>query len=209
MRYISQLLAGPRPAPLQDISIPTGLVVLFLGPHPDDFDAVGVTMHRLQAGGATLHVAVDRSGSGIEDGYCSPPTPEVKAAIRAGGAAAQLPLLRSARRPPDLSSAGRRRYGATPRQPAQRRSAAQPHRHAASWLDFSAARPRHERRAPADGGDGLPDRVRSGISHRRARSTEIRRRSACGPTSTRHSERKTRSGRRSCCASTIHSSSAT
>ena len=82
MRNISQLLTGPRPAPLQDISIPTGLVVLFLGPHPDDFDAVGVTMRRLQAGGATLHVAVDRSGSGIEDGYCSPPTPEVKAAIR-------------------------------------------------------------------------------------------------------------------------------
>ena len=82
MRSISQLLAGPRPAPLQDISIPTGLAVLFLGPHPDDFDAVGVTMRRLQAGGTIVHVVVDRSGSGIEDGYCSPPTPEVKAAIR-------------------------------------------------------------------------------------------------------------------------------
>jgi LmbE family N-acetylglucosaminyl deacetylase len=39
-------------------------------------------MRRLQAGGAILHVAVDRSGSGIEDDYCSPPMPEVKAAIR-------------------------------------------------------------------------------------------------------------------------------
>jgi len=82
VRSISQVLTGPRPVPLQDISIPTGLIVLFLGPHPDDFDAVGVTMHRLQAGSATLHVAVDRSGSGIEEDYCSPPTPEVKAAIR-------------------------------------------------------------------------------------------------------------------------------
>jgi LmbE family N-acetylglucosaminyl deacetylase len=82
VRSISQDITGQRPVPLQDIFIPNGLTVLFLGPHPDDFDAVGVTMSRLQAGGAIIHVAVDRSGSGIEDGYCSPPTPEVKAAIR-------------------------------------------------------------------------------------------------------------------------------
>ena len=76
------VLPGPRPVSLQKIDIPTALTVLFLGPHPDDFDAVGVTMRRLQAGGATLHVAVDRSGSGIEEDYCSLPTPGVNAAIR-------------------------------------------------------------------------------------------------------------------------------
>ena len=82
VQSISRILTGPRPASLQDVLIPSGLIALFLGPHPDDFDAVGVTMRRLQAGGAAIHVAVDRSGSGIEDGYCSPPTPEIKAAIR-------------------------------------------------------------------------------------------------------------------------------
>jgi LmbE family N-acetylglucosaminyl deacetylase len=82
VRSNSRILTGPRPVSLHDVSIPAGLTLLFLGPHPDDFDAIGVTMRRLQANGVILHVAVDRSGSGIEDGYCSPPTPELKAAIR-------------------------------------------------------------------------------------------------------------------------------
>jgi LmbE family N-acetylglucosaminyl deacetylase len=82
VRSIRWILAGSRPASLHDIAIATGLTVLFLGPHPDDFDAVGVTMRRLQAAGAVIHVAVDRSGSGIEDDTCSPSTLEIKAAIR-------------------------------------------------------------------------------------------------------------------------------
>jgi len=58
-------------------------------------------MRRLQAGGATIHVAVDRSGSGIDDSYCLPPTLEVKAAIREESSGAVV-AFSACRRPPDF-----------------------------------------------------------------------------------------------------------
>ena len=193
---------------LQDISIPTGLTVLFLGPHPDDFDAVGVTMRRLQAGGATIHVAVDRSGSGIEDGYCSPPTLEVKAAIR------EEEQRRSCRffgLPDDhltflvLEEDDTAQLLDSPRNTDLLRAllaslrpawVVLPHGHDTNVghqrmaAMFAASRPKRDTPSPRF-------------------SIEIRRRSACGRTSTPRSERKMRSGRRSCCAFTTHSISAT
>ncbi len=51
--------------------IPAGATVLFLAPHPDDFDAVGVSMRRLTDAGCSLSVHVLTSGaSGVEDVFC-------------------------------------------------------------------------------------------------------------------------------------------
>ena len=77
-------LAGPRPLFLHNLRIPPGLGVLVLAPHPDDFDAVGITMRRLQANGNPINVVVVSSGgAGVEDGFCrGSPTVASKRAIR-------------------------------------------------------------------------------------------------------------------------------
>jgi LmbE family N-acetylglucosaminyl deacetylase len=56
--------------------------VLVLAPHPDDFDAIGVTLRFCQRNGNAITVGVARTGSGVEDSYCSLPTLAVKEAIR-------------------------------------------------------------------------------------------------------------------------------
>jgi LmbE family N-acetylglucosaminyl deacetylase len=72
-----------NPRPIESYTFPPALRVLVLAPHPDDFDAIGVTMRFFWENGNPLHVAVATSGwSGVEDSYCSPPTPQVKAALR-------------------------------------------------------------------------------------------------------------------------------
>lgn len=55
---------------IPDLSLPYGLRVLVLAPHPDDFDAIGVTLKFLCDNGHSVHVAVARTGSGIEEAYC-------------------------------------------------------------------------------------------------------------------------------------------
>ncbi|MDR1310937.1 MAG: PIG-L family deacetylase [Burkholderiaceae bacterium] len=61
----------PASAPhdLRELTWPTGLVALALAPHPDDFDAVGVTFRFLHRMGVEIHVAVAVTGSGIDDVY--------------------------------------------------------------------------------------------------------------------------------------------
>jgi len=57
--------------------------ILVLSPHPDDFDAIGVTLKYLHDKGNPIHVAVVGSGiSGVEDRFYFPPTPETKARVR-------------------------------------------------------------------------------------------------------------------------------
>ncbi|TEU16959.1 MAG: PIG-L family deacetylase [Anaerolineales bacterium] len=69
--------------PLQTLTFPKALRLFVLAPHPDDFDAIGVTMRFLRENGNPLYVAVAASGaSGVEDTFCSPPTAEVKAKLR-------------------------------------------------------------------------------------------------------------------------------
>lgn len=77
-------LEASRPVALRAILIPPGLRVAVLGPHPDDFDAIGITLRLLRDNGNPIHVAVLSSASGVEDCYCteSPPTPEFKSQIR-------------------------------------------------------------------------------------------------------------------------------
>jgi LmbE family N-acetylglucosaminyl deacetylase len=56
---------------------------LVLAPHPDDFDEIGITMRFFKDNGNPICVAVLSSGaSGVEDGFCSPPTRQAKGGIR-------------------------------------------------------------------------------------------------------------------------------
>ncbi|WP_241673001.1 PIG-L deacetylase family protein [Lacisediminimonas profundi] len=64
-----------------DLTVPATIVVL--APHPDDFDAIGVTMRWLQSLGHQIHVAVLTSGAnGVKDGWQGATQPSEKAAIR-------------------------------------------------------------------------------------------------------------------------------
>lgn len=61
------------------------LRVLVLAPHPDDFDAIAVTLRRAQDAGHALALAVLTSGaSGVQDAFCAPqpPTHGVKQRLR-------------------------------------------------------------------------------------------------------------------------------
>lgn len=57
------------PWDVRDVAWPTDLPVLYLAPHPDDFDCVAVTMRHLARNGNRIDVAVVRTGSGVEDEY--------------------------------------------------------------------------------------------------------------------------------------------
>lgn len=69
--------------PLSAYTLPSGLPVLVLAPHPDDFDAVAVTLRHLQDRGHPVFLEVATSGwRGVEDSFCTPPNPEVKGRLR-------------------------------------------------------------------------------------------------------------------------------
>ena len=57
------------PQTISSISLPKNLKILVLAPHPDDFDAIGVTLNFFQGNGNSIEVAVARTGSGVEDEY--------------------------------------------------------------------------------------------------------------------------------------------
>lgn len=75
--------AAGDPRSIRSLRIPAAQKVLLLGPHSDDFDEVGVTLRLLMEQGHAISAAVAHTGSGVEDSYCSPPTGERKAAVRA------------------------------------------------------------------------------------------------------------------------------
>ena len=80
---IMNTLISNNPLPLQTFTFSRALRLLVLAPHPDDFDAIGVTLRFLRENGNPLYVAVATSGAnGVEDTFCSPPTVEVKAKLR-------------------------------------------------------------------------------------------------------------------------------
>lgn len=59
-----------RPFLLSDLGLPVPLKIAVLAPHPDDFDAIGVTLRRLHEQGHEIHLAVLTAGAnGIEDGW--------------------------------------------------------------------------------------------------------------------------------------------
>ena len=76
-------LSGSRPLFLHTLQFPPTLSLVVLAPHPDDFDAIGVTMRFFRDNGNRIEVAVATSGaSGVEDGFRLASTPGVKAALR-------------------------------------------------------------------------------------------------------------------------------
>jgi LmbE family N-acetylglucosaminyl deacetylase len=78
----TQFLQADRPFSIRSAGIPSTCRVLLLGPHPDDFDAVGVAMRFFHHSGHPVRVLAVRTGSGVEDSFCSPPTLQAKAALR-------------------------------------------------------------------------------------------------------------------------------
>jgi LmbE family N-acetylglucosaminyl deacetylase len=77
------MMTQDQPHLLQSYAFPESWALLVLAPHPDDFDAIGVTMRYFHGNGNPLHVAVATSGaSGVEDSFCSPPTTEAKGQLR-------------------------------------------------------------------------------------------------------------------------------
>jgi len=78
-----RLFGGKRPMVLRKLRVPKALTLLYLAPHPDDFDAVGVTMRWFKENGNPLHLAIATSGaSGVEDSYCASASRQAKADIR-------------------------------------------------------------------------------------------------------------------------------
>ena len=86
MAELSNLFPAQRPFRLELLAFPPACRVLVLAPHPDDFDAIGVTLCRLQANGSPIQVAVLSSASGVDDTYGGAVrlTPAEKGAIRQG-----------------------------------------------------------------------------------------------------------------------------
>ncbi len=78
-----QFPSHEKPWLLQHLVIDSRARILVLAPHPDDFDAIGVSMRYFRDHGNPIFVAVISSGSsGVEDRFCSPPTPDVKRQVR-------------------------------------------------------------------------------------------------------------------------------
>lgn len=72
-----------KPAKLSELNIPPSLKIILLAPHPDDFDAIGITMHVLHTNGNEINLAVLTTGvSGVEDIYAEKIGNADKAAIR-------------------------------------------------------------------------------------------------------------------------------
>ena len=70
------------PRSLLSIEFPATLRLLVLAPHPDDFDAIGVTLRFFHERGHSVTAAVALTTSGVEDAYCTPPTPQTKERLR-------------------------------------------------------------------------------------------------------------------------------
>ena len=61
-----------RPAAIPALAWPATLRLMALAPHPDDFDAVGVTLRFFHQLGCAIHVAVvSGSASGVLDEFCA------------------------------------------------------------------------------------------------------------------------------------------
>ncbi len=82
MDLTTLLTTNCSPRTFHDLSLSSDLKVLVLAPHPDDFDAIAVTMKQLSDNGNAIHVAVARAGSGVDDDYRAGLTLAQKADLR-------------------------------------------------------------------------------------------------------------------------------
>jgi LmbE family N-acetylglucosaminyl deacetylase len=80
---LDSLLALPGPRSLRGLAWPRPLDVLVMAPHPDDFDAIALTLRHLQGQGHRLQLAVLTGGaSGVDDGFEGATDTEAKTALR-------------------------------------------------------------------------------------------------------------------------------
>lgn len=82
MKNLPKLWKQDFPQAIREGLIPGDLRLLVVGPHPDDFDAIGVTLRFLTENGNPLHVAVISTSSGVDDTYLPGITKEDKEKIR-------------------------------------------------------------------------------------------------------------------------------
>lgn len=76
-------VTGATPLRLSALSLRGPLTAAVLAPHPDDFDAIGVTLRHLHDLGHDVHVAVLTTGaSGVETGFQGATVDADKAALR-------------------------------------------------------------------------------------------------------------------------------
>jgi len=76
------LATTDHPRSIKDGVINNTMKLLVLAPHPDDFDAIGITLKFLFSNNNPLEVAVAYTGSGVEDSYRPGLTLEAKSQLR-------------------------------------------------------------------------------------------------------------------------------
>jgi len=80
---LNTMRAANRSARIDSIGLSPSLRLMVLAPHPDDFDAIAITLQYLQTRGNEIHLAVLSGGSqGVQDSYAKPPTWEQKMRLR-------------------------------------------------------------------------------------------------------------------------------
>lgn len=82
MTNLDFLLPKSSPTDLRSIVWPRPMTVLVTAPHPDDFDAIGVTLKYLKNHGHDIHALVAETGSGIDKVYGAGMTQEEKRQLR-------------------------------------------------------------------------------------------------------------------------------
>lgn len=72
-----------RPLLLPELALPARSGIAVLAPHPDDFDAIAITLRHLHRQGHEIHLAVLTSGAnGVEDGWQGAHEAAEKGALR-------------------------------------------------------------------------------------------------------------------------------
>ena len=80
---VAHRLAPNEPLMVEEVPWPLRIRIFVLAPHPDDFDAIAVTLRFFRNRGDEIRLAVlSSSASGVEDSFCRPPTAAAKCAIR-------------------------------------------------------------------------------------------------------------------------------
>ena len=74
---------SPRPLDINQLALVSPPVIVVLAPHPDDFDAIAVTLRHFHQAGSQIHLAVLTTGaSGVEDGFAGATTDQQKGDLR-------------------------------------------------------------------------------------------------------------------------------
>jgi len=80
--FVGGLLEAVGPRTLTEPAIPTDLRVAVLAPHPDDFDAIAVTLKLFLDNGNPIELGVVPTGGGILDSYAPGTTPAERTRLR-------------------------------------------------------------------------------------------------------------------------------